>query len=45
MAPELIGSIPPLMLKTATNSDSRPIEMFDQFRADVIAGRLTFLEG
>jgi non-heme chloroperoxidase len=35
----LIGGIPPLMLKTASNPASTPIEVFDQLRASVQADR------
>jgi non-heme chloroperoxidase len=38
----LIGAIPPLMLKTATNPDGTPIEAFDQLRAAVLADRSSF---
>lgn len=33
----LIGAVPPLMLKTAANSNGLPIEVFDQMRAAVQA--------
>ena len=38
----LIGAIPPLMLKTATNSGGLPLEVFDQLRASVVADRSQF---
>jgi non-heme chloroperoxidase len=38
----LIGAIPPLMLKTASNPDGTPIEAFDQIRAAVLADRPQF---
>jgi non-heme chloroperoxidase len=38
----LIGAIPPLMLKTATNPGGTPIEAFDQLRAAVQADRSQF---
>jgi non-heme chloroperoxidase len=38
----LIGAIPPLMLKTATNPEGTPIEAFDQIRNAVVADRSTF---
>jgi non-heme chloroperoxidase len=38
----LIGAIPPLMLKTASNPGGTPIEAFDQIRAAVIADRSQF---
>ncbi len=38
----LIGAIPPLMLKTPANPNGRPIEAFDQLRADVQADRSQF---
>lgn len=38
----LIGAIPPLMLKTATNPDGSPIEDFDKLRNAVIADRAQF---
>jgi len=40
----LISSIPPLMLKTATNPGGLPIEVFDQLRAGVLADRSQFLK-
>jgi len=38
----LIGAIPPLMLKTASNPGGTPIEAFDQIRAGVLADRSQF---
>ena len=38
----LIGAIPPLMLKTATNPGGTPIEEFDQLRTAVLADRSQF---
>ena len=38
----LIGAIPPLMLKTATNPGGLAIEVFDQLRASVVADRSQF---
>src|SRR4029078_2575637 len=38
----LIGSVPPLMLKTAANPEGTSIEVFDQLRASVIADRSQF---
>jgi non-heme chloroperoxidase len=38
----LIGAIPPLMLKTASNPAGTPIEAFDQIRAAVLADRSQF---
>jgi non-heme chloroperoxidase len=38
----LIGSITPLMLKTAANPGGTPIEVFDQIRSSVLAGRSQF---
>jgi non-heme chloroperoxidase len=35
----LIGAIPPVMLKSATNPNGTPIEVFDQIRAGVVADR------
>jgi non-heme chloroperoxidase len=40
----LIGAIPPLMLKTATNPGGLPIEAFDQIRAGVLADRSQFFK-
>jgi non-heme chloroperoxidase len=38
----LIGAVPPLMLKTATNPGGLPMEAFDQLRAAVLADRSQF---
>jgi non-heme chloroperoxidase len=38
----LIGSVPPLMLKTAENSDGTPMEVFDALREGMIKGRSQF---
>ncbi|WP_366140930.1 alpha/beta hydrolase [uncultured Ruegeria sp.] len=38
----LLGAIPPLMLKTDTNPDGIPIEVFDGFRSALIANRAQF---
>jgi non-heme chloroperoxidase len=38
----LIGAIPPLMLKTASNPEGTPMEAFDQIRAGVQADRSSF---
>ena len=38
----LIGAIPPLLLKTPSNPDGAPIEVFDQLRAAVAADRSKF---
>ena len=38
----LIGSITPLMLKTAANPGGLPIDVFDQLRANVLADRSQF---
>jgi non-heme chloroperoxidase len=38
----LIGAVPPLMVKTASNPGGTPIEAFDQIRANVLAGRSQF---
>jgi non-heme chloroperoxidase len=40
----LIGAVTPLMLKTPTNPDGLPIEVFDQIRASVIADRSQFFK-
>jgi non-heme chloroperoxidase len=40
----LIGAVPPLMLKTATNPDGLPIEVFDQIRAGVLSDRSQFFK-
>src|ERR1700704_5119864 len=38
----LIASVPPLMLKTPANPGGTPIEVFNQFRANVVADRSQF---
>jgi non-heme chloroperoxidase len=38
----LVGAVPPLMLKTASNPGGLPIEAFDQIRAGVSADRSQF---
>jgi non-heme chloroperoxidase len=38
----LIASVPPLMLKTPTNSGGTPLEVFDKLRANVQADRSQF---
>ena len=38
----LIGAVPPLMLKTADNPGGLPIEVFDGFRAALLANRAQF---
>jgi non-heme chloroperoxidase len=38
----LIGAIPPLMLRTASNPGGLPMEAFDQIRAGVVADRSQF---
>ncbi len=38
----LIGAIPPLMLKTATNPGGLPIDVFDQIREGVVRDRSQF---
>jgi non-heme chloroperoxidase len=38
----LIGAIPPVMLKSASNPGGTPIEVFDQLRASVQADRSQF---
>lgn len=38
----LIGAVPPLMLKTAANPGGLPMEVFNQFRATVLADRSQF---
>ncbi len=40
----LIGAVPPLMLKTATNPNGLPIEVFDDIRASVLADRSQFFK-
>ena len=38
----LIGAVPPVMLKSASNPGGLPIEVFDQLRASVLADRSQF---
>jgi non-heme chloroperoxidase len=38
----LVGAIGPLMLKTATNPEGTPIEVFDHMRKDIAADRAQF---
>ncbi|MGN7998841.1 alpha/beta fold hydrolase [Sphingomonas sp. 22176] len=38
----LVGAIPPIMLKTASNPGGLPIEVFDGFRAELAANRAQF---
>jgi non-heme chloroperoxidase len=38
----LIGAVPPLMLKTEANPGGLPTEVFDGFRASLVAGRAQF---
>ena len=40
----LIGAVPPIMLKTASNPGGLPIESFDQLRAGVLADRSQFFK-
>jgi non-heme chloroperoxidase len=40
----LIGAIPPVMLKSASNPHGTPIEAFDQIRAGVLADRSQFFK-
>ena len=40
----LIGAIPPLMLKTATNPNGTPMAAFDGIRAGVVADRAQFFK-
>ena len=40
----LVGSVTPLMLKTASNPAGTPIEVFDQLRAGVLADRSQFMK-
>jgi non-heme chloroperoxidase len=40
----LIGAVPPLMLKTASNPGGLPIDAFDQIRAGVLADRSQFFK-
>jgi non-heme chloroperoxidase len=38
----LIGAVPPVMLKSASNPNGTPIEVFDQIRASVLADRAQY---
>lgn len=38
----LVGAVPPLMLKTASNPEGLPMEVFDNIRAGVIGDRSQF---
>ena len=38
----LVGAVPPIMLKTPANPDGLPIEVFDGFRAALLANRAQF---
>ncbi|PZX48482.1 pimeloyl-ACP methyl ester carboxylesterase [Cereibacter changlensis] len=38
----LIGAVPPIMLKTEANPEGIPLEVFDGFRASLIANRAQF---
>jgi non-heme chloroperoxidase len=38
----MVGAVPPIMLKTASNPDGLPIEVFDNFRAQLAANRAQF---
>jgi len=40
----LIGAVPPIMLKTASNPGGLPMEVFDQIRAGVLADRSQFFK-
>lgn len=40
----LIGAVPPLMLKTETNPEGLPMEVFDGIRAGVVADRSQFFK-
>lgn len=40
----LIGAVPPVMLKSATNPNGTPMEAFDQIRAAVLADRSQFFK-
>jgi non-heme chloroperoxidase len=40
----LIGTVPPLMLKTERNPDGLPISVFDEIRASVVADRSQFFK-
>jgi len=38
----LIGAVPPIMLKTPANPNGLPLELFDGFRASLVANRAQF---
>jgi non-heme chloroperoxidase len=38
----LVSAVPPLMVKTESNPDGTPIEVFDKFRAELAANRSQF---
>lgn len=38
----LIGAVPPIMVRTKSNPDGLPPELFDQFRASLLANRAEF---
>ncbi len=38
----LVGAVPPIMLKTAANPEGLPMEVFDGFRAALVANRAQF---
>jgi len=40
----LIGAVPPLLLKTASNPAGVPMEVFDQFRRDVLGDRSQYFK-
>jgi non-heme chloroperoxidase len=40
----LIGAVPPVMLKSATNPDGLPASEFDQIRADLLADRSQYFK-
>ena len=40
----LIGAVPPMMLKTAANPGGLPLEVFDGFRAALVANRAQFFK-
>ena len=40
----LVGAVPPLMLKSATNPDGMPLEVFDGFRTACLADRSQFFK-
>jgi non-heme chloroperoxidase len=40
----LVGAVPPLMLRTASNPDGLPIEVFDGIRAGTLADRSQFFK-